>query len=511
MALAPMRSASRLPVTICHCQKKSVSTSNHLLRRRFFTPPASPAVRLNGSIEAYLRSGNKRNFSHVLRGNRLRRPSASAPRPASLAAKPVHSRSDGLQIAHLIAPASIRSYSSSYRSHHVQLYTRIASALALDFLHPAIAEDAKRAEIDAGSQRRSGAASSSARSVVATRGFSHKLRERKADLLRAFLPTMTVRAASTAAVGAQDVACSAHGTSATGRTAKKMSWLLRGILAGGTIYAALQFAMVQQAVEQATVLNDKVYVPFDVTAVQQVSPTTSIVTLKGEFRALQPIASISVKEPGSNVQRPYTVLDIDDAQQLRVLVKRYDDGVLSRYITGRKPGQRLWIRSAEPAYAVPDDKAQLPKQYLMIVAGTGVATAYQLARHLQHIGTLTGSSNVDSKSTVQNGGDSATRVDVLYSSRSRDEVYLSTELEAAASSVRYFVDSEGTAVDLAAIKSALRTANANSDTQPQIQTQVLVCGPDGFVDHVAGYKPEQGQGVVGGLCAKLGLTSVWKL
>ncbi|BFZ57401.1 hypothetical protein PYCC9005_004453 [Savitreella phatthalungensis] len=431
--------------------------------------------RLNASISTFLRNGHMRTFSHLYRSARARRPLLTAPNTttnlalsSSTCTAAAYSRSS-LDVRHLISPASTRAYSSLYRRGHMHLYCRIASALSLDFLNPAMASPPARSP-----------AVTPGRAIVGSRGFSHSFRQRKAALLKSCLPATDlpfVRTASTAAtIG--DPSTSARPTGILSPVQRKrLSLVLRALLAGATVYAALQFVQEQEA----TTLNDLTYVPFRVTNIEQVSPTTSIITLEGHIDSpLEPIASISIREPGSNVQRPYTVLDVSDKtpSDLRILVKRYEDGVLSRYITNRKPDQQLQLRKADPAYTLPKE---LPPQFLMIVGGTGVATAVQLAKYLQD------------KEDV--------RVDVLYSSRTPDEIYLKDELDKSADSITYLVDSEKRFVSVNDIKRVIK-----SDA-----TQVLVCGPDGFVDHVAGVKPEVGQGQIGGLCGQLNLRNVWKL
>ncbi|ORY74813.1 hypothetical protein BCR37DRAFT_352426 [Protomyces lactucae-debilis] len=218
---------------------------------------------------------------------------------------------------------------------------------------------------------------------------------------------------------------------------------------------------------------------------------------------MRPVASISVCDPSLNIQRPYTVLSHDAEQGiLSILVKRYDDGDMSRFIHGKRVGGTLQLRAHPSAYIMPDYQARGIQQVMCVVGGTGVVVAIQLAEALLK------------------QADTMPRVGIVYASRCRQERVLQDRLDAIVEqsnghvTVRYVEDDTEGFVSQKHLQDALGLKSGwfKQPTADGNTTHVIVCGSDGFVAHIAGYKPERGQGEVGGLLAQMHLTqSVWKL
>jgi cytochrome-b5 reductase len=287
------------------------------------------------------------------------------------------------------------------------------------------------------------------------------------------------------------------------------SLLLKLAAAGLLIYGVLDFLDRQEKqLDAASVeLNATTFVPFKVTGIDKVSPTMSIFHLQSPLPIpqdlLKPVASISISDPSLNIQRPYTVLSHDaGAGKISLLIKRYDEGDVSRFIHSKQVGSTLQIRAHPRAYELQDYAANGIKQLLCVVGGTGIAVAVQLAQAL-----------VAQQERMP-------RVAVLYASRSQEECVLQDQLDDLINrskgklSVHCVQDDKHGILTQRHIEEALNVKSSwfkgssiDADT-----TQVLVCGSDGFVAHVAGVKPERGQGEVGGLLHQMHLNKhVWKL
>lgn len=383
-----------------------------------------------------------------------------------------------IEVKSLLASAQARSYSAFYRSHHVALLSRIMSVLCPALLPPHQATGTKFQ-------------SRSVPELLASRTFSHSYRERQLAHLKAYLPSNSLRLGSRRI---SSVPLLTHLTESDGATKmrSRRAWLLRGLGASFTVYLCLRLLSREEAAENVG-LNDKTYVPFTITDKEQVSPTASIFTLSNKAGTIAdvstPVQSISIKEPNANVQRPYTILSADGLS-IKILVRRYEGGELSRYIHSRKTGSELFIRKAPSVYVLPDT---LPESYLLIVGGTGIAVAHQLVKHLTTLPDAI-----------------IPRVAIMHASLSPEERYLGREFVALQERLRgklqikNYIDSDQTFISAKDIQ----REHTNSAT-------TLVCGSDGFVAHIAGPKPEQvqeGQGPIGGLLRVAGIVSnVYKL
>ncbi|CAO1624533.1 unnamed protein product [Parajaminaea phylloscopi] len=93
------------------------------------------------------------------------------------------------------------------------------------------------------------------------------------------------------------------------------------------------------------------------------------------------IYSLSVKQPDIQIERSYTPLETPERAaslgKLDLIIKRYDNGEMGRYLHSLRPGQdgvevRGWLETWKPS-----SPAAL-EEIVMIVGGTGVAPAHQL-------------------------------------------------------------------------------------------------------------------------------------
>lgn len=381
---------------------------------------------------------------------------------------------DKIEIRFLLAPAQARSYSASYRAHHVAFMSKISS-----FLFPSLLPD-KANQVPKSPAK-------SLPEILACRTFSHSYRERQFAPLMACIPKKRFIRGSR---HINSIPLLTHLTESEGaaRNKSRRMRLLRYFGAGLIVYLAFQFLNQENHI---LCLNQLTYVPFELVKIEPISPTTSIFTLHSKsdesIDGLVPISAVSIKEPNSNIQRPYTVLSVDDST-IKVMIKRYEGGELSRYVHSRKIGSEILIRKAPSDYTLPREH---PKRYMLVVGGTGVAIAYQIATYISKVPQSERPS-----------------IALLYSSLSPAEVYLRSEFDVLKKllgkdlSIRHYIDSEKTFLSVDDLQEEQRDG-----------TVTLVCGSDGFVAFVAGKKPEhEGQGEIGGLLQVANIVdNVWKL
>lgn len=474
--------SNRRPLSIT-CQAKSVSTFARRYRDRQSLPFINLNDKVTSAITTYLGKTHTRSFSHAYRQYKYSLPRTT--KVISVGRIPdIISNSQILAIqGGLINASQNRSFSSLHRRYRRNLLSQLSQLL------PWLSTTQEK-------PTPTKYPSKTVSEMLASRSFSHVYRERQMSYLRAYLPVQAFNNRHRRSVSSVPLLTHMTESEQAERNRRRRSLILRAMAAGITVLLALQFLKEQEAVE-STVLNSSTYVPFKLVSVDAVSPTASIFTLRSANEHAipnsTPIASVSIKDPSANIQRPYTVLSVD-GHHITLLVKKYESGDLSRFIHSRKTGSDLYLRLADPSYRLP---AKVPARYLLISGGTGIATAYQLIKHFS-------SMPLSERPTFE----------VLYASLSKEEIYLKSEFEALEREfggekliVRHFVDADGTRIGIADVKRAVARGEAAAAT-----TTTLVCGSDGFTTFIAGAKPENGQGEIGGLLADAGVReNVWKL
>lgn len=255
------------------------------------------------------------------------------------------------------------------------------------------------------------------------------------------------------------------------------------------------------------------------------------------------IASLSVKQPDIQIERSYSPLqgphEIRAAGQADFVIKKYDQGEMGRYLHSKRPGQDLVeIRGYEQTWDekwMPSARDGPLEEVVFIVGGTGVAPAYQLINS-----TLSKAAAATSPTST-----STPKFRLLYAAASPSSFLLLPELKALQEShpdrlqIGLFVERDETpAADGLGLGRVLGLggqrsvggfkattgrigqrdiANALSASSPDTPRRaILVCGPNGMVDAIAGPRSADGrsQGPLGGVLAKIeGVKrgEVWKL
>lgn len=179
------------------------------------------------------------------------------------------------------------------------------------------------------------------------------------------------------------------------------------------------------------VLNGESFVPFKVVSTERTSPTTFILTVsapaphQADNAALIQDAwshglwSVEIKQPQLQIARNYTPLppavaatvgDVGDGTsataQLRFLVRRYDGGEMSTYLSRLRSGDEVWLRGPHPGFDVATRLGAAGERVVFLAGGTGVAPALQVARHLL---------------SLRRGGveDGKLSMEIIWASRSR--------------------------------------------------------------------------------------------
>lgn len=321
----------------------------------------------------------------------------------------------------------------------------------------------------------------------------------------------------------------------------------------------------------AALFNQSSFTPFRLAARQRVSDSSSILRLQpvgpatqrakqtsGVLEELwkQGVWSIEIKQPQLMIARRYTPLptfsntqgdEEGDVEDIALLVRREPYGEMSRYLDYIPLDRAIEIRGGYSEYTVPDTV----REVVFLAGGTGIAPALQVAKCLQmrgHKAKLTvlwanrrrddcvGAIDAEAASgptgiwswlgwSQQSPALKQLRLmpkslivqklNALSSMRSEGDPdrssYGNLELKA-----RYFVDEEKSLIRQADIAKAISPRTEKDDASSG-QRLIMVSGPDGFVEYVAGGKRLvngiETQGSLGGLLSKVDTRGwqIWKL
>ncbi|KAJ7755002.1 cytochrome-b5 reductase [Mycena maculata] len=195
---------------------------------------------------------------------------------------------------------------------------------------------------------------------------------------------------------------------------------------------------------------------------------------------------------GNPVVRPYTpVSSADNTGEIAFLIKKYDTGVMSKYIHTLKPGDFLSIKG--PIHKFPYRPNEFD-EVALIGGGSGITPLYQVISH-----ALANPSNT-------------TKFKLLFSNVTEEDILMREDIDALAKKhpktleVVYLLDKpkpdwKGPTgfINADIIKKYVAPPTAE-------RTMVMVCGPPGQVAAIAGKKAGMKQGEIGGVLRELGYT-----
>jgi len=207
-----------------------------------------------------------------------------------------------------------------------------------------------------------------------------------------------------------------------------------------------------------------------------------------------PVASFLLAKAdidGKEVIRPYTPIDSHVTGAIHLLVKKYEEGKLSKHFHNLKPGQELLLKGPTTKIKyVPNMK----KEIGMIAGGTGITPMLQVINEI--------ASNPMDKTKVTLLFANLTPEDILLKERLDDIQKKNSNIK-----VHYTVDKPNSSwkgikglVTEDMIKSYL-PAPTNKDAM------IFVCGPPGMMQSISGPKaPDYSQGKLTGILLKMKYT-----
>ncbi|KAH8682791.1 hypothetical protein BGZ60DRAFT_398743 [Tricladium varicosporioides] len=292
------------------------------------------------------------------------------------------------------------------------------------------------------------------------------------------------------------------------------------------------------------IFNPPRFTPFTIVSREDISSTSFILTLQPESPNVantpDPFKdqwqkgtwSVEVKQPQLQISRAYTPLPtVEQANTLgiiRVLVRKEYKGEVSSYLHQLPVGGRVELRGPNTEFVLPDEVTDV----IFLAGGTGIAPALQVAHSLLDRRSHQPPPNIrivwanrrreDCKSPAEQIHQSPTTLNDVKL-ESGNIVSRIDELKRKFPdnfNVEYYVDEEGTYLDQKRI-SQMTKSRPSIRMEPvatRIDTRLIfVCGPEGFINFLAGPKKWEGgkeaQGQLGGIIGRMGLRDwkVWKL
>lgn len=266
------------------------------------------------------------------------------------------------------------------------------------------------------------------------------------------------------------------------------SWTMIGvgIVTAGILSLDLYYFLYKHHVIKP--LNQDEYQEFKVSNISQINHDTFKIQVQARVLELVksleiPVpAHVSVKDDSCQIARSYTPIKIEK-DSITLLVKRYQNGSVSRMLTSLKEGDKVWIRGLIPTFSYTPNRID---HLVMIAGGTGITPMYQLATSILE--------------SNQN-----TQISLFYANKSLEDILLKDELDEMQRkftkfNVKYTLEDYDSNWE----QGKGRISKTDLDFSKE-STAILVCGPLGFIESIAGSKISQDdQGPLGGYLKELG-------
>jgi len=340
-----------------------------------------------------------------------------------------------------------------------------------------------------------------------------------------------------------------------------------GIITAGAAVLGAVFVGLEYLPDFDLPLDEKEFRPFVIESKERVSSTSSIFNLvpssafspkelyERQFR--QGVWSVQVKQPQLQIARAYTPLPplhsengTSNPDVLRFLIRHDPKGEVSSYLHNLSPGSKIELRGPQIEHKLPkkvDATTGGVDEVIFIAGGTGIAPALQVAHTLYDLRLrirqppkirilwanrkreeCIGAPLPSDAPTKPSSGLSSL---FTFDSSPRSEKFPAKpdqsplvrhlhHLEALHPnrfSVEYFVDEEQSFINEQAVKDSLQITQRTGDEEASRRKLILVSGPEGFVNYMAGPKRWVGgreiQGELGGLLSRIDHSGweVWKL
>ncbi|GAA5898993.1 cytochrome b5 reductase family protein [Sporobolomyces salmoneus] len=267
--------------------------------------------------------------------------------------------------------------------------------------------------------------------------------------------------------------------------------------------------------KEPSVLAPDRWTPVTIESIEKLTSDTSLFRIKvpktvlpkvlSQDQDARPVLSLYVKEPTLQIQRAYTPLSStcfnpDGSATLELVIKRYPDGEVSRYMHRLGAGDKIEIRAPSITwYYKPKDWDEV----VFIAGGTGVTPAFQC---------------INDSLSLPPPSPSPT-LSLIYGSPSPSHEFLRPQLDdlykigskkGVFKKVQYHVDQvpsneslpDNTKVGFIDRKS-LEDFMGKKD--PEKRRVIVICGPEGMIEAIAGPRGRNfSQGKVGGVLGELG-------
>ncbi|KAG0022063.1 NADH-cytochrome b5 reductase [Podila clonocystis] len=266
-------------------------------------------------------------------------------------------------------------------------------------------------------------------------------------------------------------------------------------------------------------ISTESWTPVLLTKITPVSDHTSLFEFELPSPTTVPITSaIYVKDDEIQAMRAYTPIHTAPDWQVQqegeegnrvstvqLLIKRYSEGQVSRFMHSAKPGQRIEMRG--PVLIWPGSRQDLEKydHIGMIAGGTGI-TAFLPIIH-----------------TALSSSEKKVKISLLFASQNPSELYFKQELDQLAKAhpdqfkVAYAIDRIPTTdrsdawsghvgyVHQDMVKDLLPSPDSEESASDESgKSVVLVCGPESMVKHVAGTRGMSGHEPIRGVLGAMG-------
>ncbi|RIB12845.1 hypothetical protein C2G38_1976010 [Gigaspora rosea] len=271
----------------------------------------------------------------------------------------------------------------------------------------------------------------------------------------------------------------------------------RKIIAAATIGGSTLAVLINLYINftQYDIISPDKFIPLTINKITPVNHNTSIFRLKypKPLKENLPITScFHIKDDSIQIVREYTPISpTDEKNYIEFLIKRYNDGYLSRYIHSLKEGNIVEVRGPILTFPyTPNMKAYIG----MICGGTGITPMYQLINHIL--------CNPDDK----------TKLYMIYANVTKQDILLLRELDQLSQEhpdrlkIFYTLDQPpNDELWTQGVGYVSHNAIKNFIPGPQEDVLILVCGPEGMIRYVSGDKARDlSQGPVGGVLKNLG-------
>ena len=302
----------------------------------------------------------------------------------------------------------------------------------------------------------------------------------------------------------------------------------------------------------ARIFDPPRFTPFTIVQIEQVSPTSIILTVRPSFLSTSPSKpdsdtykalwekgtwSVEVKQPQLQIARSYTPLPPngnDTNADLKFLIRREHGGEMSRYLHSLPVGSKIELRGPHPEVELEDGITDV----IFLAGGTGIAPALQvvhtlLERDLERKGSEVPKpririvwANRRREDCVGGIGSKFSEGGAIEDVDGKQYGYIVRELQKLQQrhptklTVDYVVDEEGTFLDqkqISALTKPDSVAKFGRVTTKIGSKLLFVSGPEGFINYFAGPKKwedgKEGQGELGGVLRRMKLRDwkVWKL